>query len=259
MVFVSIFDGYKKKNLLNDGIKLLNQKKYEDSIECFNKALELDSTYGNAWYNKGYSLFYIGNYQKANECFDKFLELNPENVYAFNVMQFKASGLFMLEKYQEQLELSNKIIDISKNSLEKLYASNIKSNALLKLEQYDESEIIIDKILEEDPESESALANKATVLFKHGNYKESIEYYENSLELYNKMISVYDSDKSEGFMVLPEKIRNYVLKEIWVNNGKAHKKLQETTKALECFNTALKLDPDYKEAQKEIEDTVLHN
>ena len=256
---MSIFDGYKKKKLLKDGIKLLNQKKYEDSIECFNKTLKLDPNYESAWYNKGYSLFYIDNYQKANECFDRLLELNPENVYAVTVMQFKASGLFMLENYQEQLELSDKLIDISKNSLEKLYASNIKSNALLKLEKYDESEIIIDKMLGEYPESESALANKGTLLFKQGNYKESIDYYENSLEIYNKKISMHDSDKIEGFMVLPEKIRNYVLKEIWVNKGKAHKELQETTKALECFNTALKLDPDYNEAQKEIEDTVLHN
>ena len=256
---MSIFDSYKKKKLLNDGIKLLNQKKYEDSIEYFNKVLELDSNYENAWYNKGYSFFYIGNYQEADECFDKFLVLNPENVYTISVMQLKASGLFMLEKYQEQLELSNKLIDISKNSLEKLYASNIKSSALLKLDQYDESEIIIDKILGEYPESESALANKATILLKDGNYKESIEYYENSLEMYNKKIYEYDSDKIEQSMVLPEEIRNYVLIEIWVNKGKAHKKLQETTKALECFNTALKFDPNNKEAQKEIEDTVLHN
>ncbi len=256
---MGIFDSYKKKKLLNDGIKLLNQKKYEDSIECFEKALELDPNYENAWYNKGYILLNMGNYLEANECFDKFLEMNHENVYASNVMVFKASGLFMLKKYQEQLELSNSLIDISKNSFEKLNALNIKSNALLKLEQYDESEIIIDKILGVNPESESTLANKATILFKQGNYKESIEYYENSLEIYNKKLSDYNSNTLKGYIILPEKIRKYVLIEIWVNKGKAHKKLQETTKALECFNTALKLDPDYNEAQKEIEDTVLHN
>jgi tetratricopeptide (TPR) repeat protein len=256
---MSIFDSYKKKNLLNDGIKLLNQKKYDDSIECFEKALELDPNYEKAWCNKGYTLLNIGNYIEANECFDKFLEINPESIYASNVMVFKTTVLFMLKKYQEQLELSNSLIDISKNSLEKLNALNIKSNALLKLEQYAESEIIIDKILGEDPESESALANKATILFKQESYKESIEYYENSLEIYNKKISDYNSNKLKGYMALPEKILNDVLTEIWVNKGKAHKKLQETTKALECFNTALKLDPDYNEAQKEIEDTELHS
>jgi tetratricopeptide (TPR) repeat protein len=256
---VSIFDSYKKKKLLNDGIELLNQEKYEDSIECFDKALELDPNYENAWYNKGYTLCNIGNYLEADECFDKFLEINPESVDASNVMVFKTIVLFMLKKYQEELELSNSLIDISKNSFEKLNALNIKSSALLKLEQYDESEIIIDKILGEDPESELALANKATILFKQGCYKESIEYYEYSLEIYNKKISDFNSKKLKGYMVLPEKILDYVLTEIWVNKGKAHKKLQETTKALECFNIALKLDPNYNEAQKEIEDTVLHN
>lgn len=85
----------------------------------------------------------------------------------------------MLKAYQKQLELSNELIEISENSLEKLYALNIKSNALLKLEQYDESEIIIDNILNEDSESESALANKATILSEQGNYHEAIVYYEN--------------------------------------------------------------------------------
>jgi tetratricopeptide (TPR) repeat protein len=255
---MGILDGYKKKKLLINGAKLSNQEKYEDSLEWFDKALEIDQKYVDAWYNKGVTLFIIGNYQYANECFDNFLEINLENVHTFTVMLLKAYGLFMLKKYGEQLELSDKLIEISKNSSEKLYALNIKSNALLKLEQYDESERIIDNILNEDPESESALANKATILLEHGNYQEAIDYYENSFVIYNKKILEYNSKKTKN-MLLSEKINNYVLSEIWVNKGKAHKELQETTNALECFNTALKIDPDYKEAQKAIEDTILYN
>jgi len=256
---VSIFDGYKKKKILNNGAELLNQGKYEESLEYFDNALNIDPSYADAWYSKGYVLFNIGKYNDANECFNKFIEINPENINAFNAMLLKASGLFMLKKYQEQLELSNKLIGLTKNSLEKLYALNIKSNALLKLEQYDESEIIINNILNENPELVSALADKATILSKHGNYQVAIEYYEKSLKMYNKKILKYNSKRTKGYVLLPEKIRNYILSEIWVNKGKAHQELQETTKALECFNTALKLDPDYNEAQKAIEDTILHN
>jgi tetratricopeptide (TPR) repeat protein len=139
---------------------------------------------------------------------------------------------------------------------EKLYALNIKSNALLKLEQYDESERIIDNILNEDPESESALANKATIISEYGNYHEAIVYYENSLEIYNKKISEYNSKKTKINMLLNEKIDIYVLSEIWVNKGKAHYKLKETTNALECFNKALKLNSKYDEAKKAKEEII---
>lgn len=185
---MGILDGYKKKKLLVNGADLSNQGKYEDSLEWFDKALEIDQNYDDAWYNKGLTLFRIENYHEANECFDNFLEINHENVHTFKVMLFEAVGFFMLKKYQEQLELSDNLIKISKNSSENLYALNIKSNALLKLGQYDESEKIVDNILKEDPESESALANKATIHLKNGNYKEAIDYYENSLEVYNQRI-----------------------------------------------------------------------
>ena len=254
---MGIFDSYKKKKLLNDGIKLLNEEKYDASLEFFDKALELDPNYANAWYNKGFILFNIGNYNEANECFDKFLGINHENVHIFSTMSIKATTLFMLKKYPEQLELSNKLIAISKSSLERLFALNIKSNALLKLEQYDESEKIIDNILKEEPESESALANKATILSKHGNNQEAINYYENSIEIYNKKISQENFIKTEKYMVLPKEITNNILSEIWVNKGKTHQKQQETTKALECFNSALILNPEHKEAKKAIEETII--
>jgi tetratricopeptide (TPR) repeat protein len=201
---------------------------------------------------KGYALFNIGNFHEANVSIDKLLEINPENVHVFSALFIKASGLFMLEEYQKQLELSNELIEISENSLEKLYALNIKSNALLKLDQYDESEIIIDNILNGDSESESALANKATIFSEQGNYHEAIVYYESSLEIYNKKISDYNSNKTKGKVLLPGKMLNNIVSEIYVNKGKAHQKLQETTKALECYNIPLKLDPEYKEAQKAI-------
>ena len=38
--------------------------------------------------------------------------------------------------------------------------------------------------------------------------------------------------------------------EFTYNNGKAHQKLRNNQEALECFNKALKLDPNYEDVQK---------
>jgi tetratricopeptide (TPR) repeat protein len=44
--------------------------------------------------------------------------------------------------------------------------------------------------------------------------------------------------------------------EFTYNNGKAHQKLRNNQEALECFNKALKLDPNYKDVQKAKEEII---
>lgn len=74
---------------------------------------------------------------------------------------------------------------------------------------------------------------------------------------------------SKGFIMeelgKPETAIKYYQKAVQVNpefpvflynNGKAHQKLRENREALECFNKALKLDPNYKDAQKAKEEIL---
>jgi tetratricopeptide (TPR) repeat protein len=51
IIYVGYASGgnYKKKRLLNNGVKLLNQRKYEDSLECFDKALKIDPNFAYGW------------------------------------------------------------------------------------------------------------------------------------------------------------------------------------------------------------------
>ncbi|MFQ6072921.1 MAG: tetratricopeptide repeat protein [Methanosarcinales archaeon] len=52
---------------------------YEDAIECFDKALEIDPKYAYAWVDKGKALDNLGKYKNAIECFDKALEIDPNS------------------------------------------------------------------------------------------------------------------------------------------------------------------------------------
>jgi len=47
---------------LKKGDLLLNSGKYDEAIEAFNRALELNQSYVDAWIHKGVALFSIGNY-----------------------------------------------------------------------------------------------------------------------------------------------------------------------------------------------------
>jgi tetratricopeptide (TPR) repeat protein len=46
--------------------------------------LEIDPKYFNAWYSKGIVIAQLGKYNEAVECFDKALEIDPQFVDALN-------------------------------------------------------------------------------------------------------------------------------------------------------------------------------
>jgi len=48
---------------------------YAEGIKCFNKALELDPNYVDAWYGKGMALFDSGKYEECITSYEKALEL----------------------------------------------------------------------------------------------------------------------------------------------------------------------------------------
>lgn len=50
--------------------------KYEDAIQCLDKAIELNPIYFLAYYNKGLILQKLNCFE-ALQCYDKAIELNP--------------------------------------------------------------------------------------------------------------------------------------------------------------------------------------
>ena len=58
-------------------MSLSNLGRDEDAIVEYDKALEIDSNYVDAYYNKGLSLSNLGRYEDAIVEYDKALEINP--------------------------------------------------------------------------------------------------------------------------------------------------------------------------------------
>jgi tetratricopeptide (TPR) repeat protein len=58
----------------------LNQN--NEAIDCFNRVIELDSKYLDAYKNKGIVLYHINKYGKSLECFNKAFQLDSNNLDA---------------------------------------------------------------------------------------------------------------------------------------------------------------------------------
>ncbi len=85
---MAFFDLFKRKDkVINEerdswfdkGVKLQELKKFKEAIECYDKALEIDSRYIGAWYNKRVALADLKRFEEAIKCFDTVLKNDPDN------------------------------------------------------------------------------------------------------------------------------------------------------------------------------------
>ncbi|WP_321421024.1 tetratricopeptide repeat protein [uncultured Methanobacterium sp.] len=209
-----------KHRLLKEGIKLMKENKFEESL------------------NK----------------FDCLLKLDPNNYIAlFNRTQLLA----MTGKLDESIGSANEIL--RKNPDDYLILST-KAHVLLKLGKTDESLKIIERIITESSDDNLlyvAIADKGEIFSQNGQYSEAITYYKDALDKSSTKKKSYLERR--GVMVfkkiyLKDQIRKQIA-EIWLSKGKAHKKLKQHDEALKSYEEALKLDPENQEvlnAKKEL-------
>jgi tetratricopeptide (TPR) repeat protein len=172
------------------------------TIDCYNKALELDPYYDLAWYNKAWILSRLEKFDEAIECYDRSLKLYPRCFYAW----YNKAWIYIKSKQiKKAIKCYEKVIslnpDCSKtydenypipiyNAVEqeiKSYASEqLNSNdtytwyviALIfdGLGQLHEALKYYDKILQADPDYyKHTLVNKGRVLYRLQRYYEAMK------------------------------------------------------------------------------------
>jgi tetratricopeptide (TPR) repeat protein len=82
----------------NKGNEELRNKKPQEALKCFDKAIELESNNPEYWNMKGIALYLLTRHEEAIKSFDKAIELNPNNPTYWNN---KAVVLEKLGRYEE--------------------------------------------------------------------------------------------------------------------------------------------------------------
>jgi tetratricopeptide (TPR) repeat protein len=203
-------------NLNNKAWALNGLKRYDEALECSNKALEVDPKSAWALTNAAWALNGLKRHNEALECSNKALEVD-ETLYNFSAWNNKAVALSGLKRHEESLECSNKALEINpKNE----WAWLVRGLVFNGLKRYDEALECSNKALEVDPNSDLILNNKAWALSNLGKYDEALECSNKALEV----------DPKSAWALTNA---------AWALNG-----LKRHDEALECSNKALKLDPN---------------
>lgn len=70
------------QELLRKGTELLQARMLEEALSYFEQALLLDQKNADIWNKKGATLRSLGRYDEALECFNKALEIDPADRFA---------------------------------------------------------------------------------------------------------------------------------------------------------------------------------
>jgi tetratricopeptide (TPR) repeat protein len=164
------------------GVVFANLKHHEYAIICYDKAIEIDSQYVDAHYNKGIALSAIGKKEDAILCYNKAIELDPRYVSAY---YSKGNALSAIGKKEDAILCYNKAIELDPTYLR---AYNNKGNILSTLGRNKDALDCFARVLKNDPENLNGLLGRAYLLVQMNKISEA-------KSLINRILFLYPDNK----------------------------------------------------------------
>jgi Flp pilus assembly protein TadD len=66
------------------GIRVAQKNLWKEAVYRFERAIELDPTYGGGWNNLGIAYEQMGRFDEARKAYEKALEIEPNNTFIRN-------------------------------------------------------------------------------------------------------------------------------------------------------------------------------
>ncbi|CAD8183401.1 unnamed protein product [Paramecium octaurelia] len=166
-----------KQKLYQRGNYLLKKGKYDQAINLFNRVLEIDPEFADAYYSKAIVAFEQNKIEDALNLLKATLEKQPDHVYALN-----EAGCLMIKqrKFPEALDYLEKAYAKQQNFSEVNYSL---AYALSKLNRKEESLKYYDLAIQEDSQQKHFYINKATTLIELNKHEEALKCVSEALKL----------------------------------------------------------------------------
>jgi len=167
-------------NHFNSGVTFYNQKEFSKAIQAYQKVIELDPTYVEAYNNLGITYQTLGDMKNAFGAYQKSTEINPKYEKGYNNLGL----LFLFEgRYEEALEVLQKALTINANNIE----SHINLGILFKKKgQGDKAIESYQKALAIDPLHRETHYNMALLYEQLENWELAINHYQQFIQLSSK-------------------------------------------------------------------------
>ncbi len=203
---------YKKANTFYD------LKQYENAIESYEKVVEIQPDFSQAWNGLGKTFYEIKRYKEASEAYNSAIKLENNNKQAWKGRGF---SLYKLSKYEDAISSFNKAITLDEKQ-PKVW--NALGEAFSKINRHSQAIHAYERAINLNHKFDTAWNNKGKALHKQHRYKDAVEAYK----------------QATGLKI------DYV--EAWYNLGNAQSRLKEHKKAFEAYDKAVQYQPNYSQA-----------
>jgi tetratricopeptide (TPR) repeat protein len=156
---------------------LLKLKCYEEALETFERAREINSNNAALWTNIGSTLLQLERFKKAYSAFEKSIALNPVQK---NAWEGKEVTFACISRCEEKLKEAEKALTEATENPEILFE---KGKLLLKLDEPEQARKAFEKALKTKPENASAWQLRGKILLEAGAEKESLYSLERAIKL----------------------------------------------------------------------------
>jgi tetratricopeptide (TPR) repeat protein len=167
-------------NHFNVGVSLYKQREYSKAIQAYQKVIELDPSYVEAYNNLGIAYQMIGENDKAFEVYERAIEINPKYEKGYNNLGIL---LFLKDRHEEAFETFQKALAINSNNIE----SHINLGILFKKKgQLEKSIESYQTALTIDPFHKETHYNIALLYEQMENLELAIKHYQQFIQLSQK-------------------------------------------------------------------------
>lgn len=206
------------ERLYSQGLGLLSRDNFAGAANYFDKAVEIDPNYAEAWYQSGFCYGMIGKHVEALKASKQAARLRPN--WAETHVNIGASS-FALGQFKEAAEAYRTAAKLDESNADTQYALGL---SLGKLNRTDEEILAYKRTIALKPDYANALEKIGVAYFKQKRYADAIQSFE-ALKTYKPEAKTY----------------NY-LGESYLETGK-------TQESLEAFNNAVSYNPDFEKAR----------
>lgn len=171
--------------LFYQGVASLKKGKYEEAIQKYDEALELNPNHEEFYTNRGIAKNFLGQYQEAIADYDKAIDLNPNDAELYNNRGVAKNNLKL---HRKAIADHDKAIELNPNYAE---AYNNRGIAKNNWGQYQEAITDYDKAVELKPNDAIAYNNRGVSKDKLGQHQEAIDDFNKAIELIPNYANAY--------------------------------------------------------------------
>ena len=198
------------------GIDSYQKGHYDDAVEDYNKAIQLNPEHANTYYNRGIAKARSNDYVAAMEDFSEAIKLNPEHANAYNN---RGNAKANLDDYATAIADFDEAIKLNPKDAT---AYNNRGNAKVRLGDYNAAIADYDQAIKLNLEYADAYYNRGVAKGNLGDHAAAVADYDQAIKL------------------------NLEYAHVYYNRGVAKFFLGDKTGALEDFRRANELDPKFK-------------